>query len=98
MIRNSERMDDSQKIFRRLVLPLCFWGSLIAVLFVFLPSVPQEPEGLSPETWSYYGSHTPPRTQLLKFRNEIIIAFVFCAFVSEFLFFYVGSKRQKKIS
>jgi hypothetical protein len=90
LLRNTvfERMGNNRKLFWRLIAPVVFWGVLILLLFFLLPPVPKEPEGLPPQTWSYYGSQAPPQTQLLKYRNELLMLIVSCAIVSEFVAFY----------
>ncbi len=77
----------------RLLAPLLFWGC-IACIILLLPPVPQEPAGLPPETWSYYGSQAPLGNQVLKYRNELLFIVLMCAVISEFVFFFY--ERRKK--
>lgn len=77
------------------VTPLLFWG-IIALILLLLPPVPQEPEGLPLEAWSYYGRQAPLGNQVLKYRNELLFIILICAVVSEVVFFFLEHRKKQK--
>lgn len=91
-----ERMGNMKRLVWRLIAPVVFWGVLILLLLLLLPSVPNEPEGLPPESWSYYGSQAPIQAQLLKYRNELLVLIVLCAVVSELVVYYLEKRKQSR--
>jgi hypothetical protein len=91
-IQYAERMG-KHRVLWRIIVPLLFWGSIAGVILL-LPPVPQEPENLPPETWSYYGNQAPLANQILKYRNEILFVILICAVVTEFVFYFY--ERRKK--
>ena len=94
-IHHVESMGKHKAIVWRPLVPLLFWAS-IALVIMFLPPVPQEPENLTPETWSYYGNGAPLARQILKYRNEILLGILICAVVSEVIFVFLEKRREYK--
>lgn len=88
------RMDLGKSLLWRLVVPLLFWGSL-AVVVLFIPRLPQEPDNLPLDAWSYYGSQAPFINQLVKYRNTILLLIVLCAVVSEIAVFIIEERKKK---
>jgi hypothetical protein len=91
-----EWMGKIKVIFWRLCIPLLIWGSLAGIILL-LPPVPQEPENLSPETWSYYENGAPLARQVMKYRTEILIVIVLCAVVTEIVFFIIEKKKNERV-
>ena len=85
-----------KRLVWRLIAPVVFWGVLILLLLLLLPPIPKEPEGLPPESWSYYGRQAPIQVQLLKYRNELLVLIILCAVVSELVVYYLEKRKQSR--
>ena len=96
VVKVGERMKQKKSSPGRLLLPLLFWAGVALVILV-LPPVPHEPEGLPPETWSYYGSQAPLGSHVLQYRNELLCIVLICAIISELLFFILEKRTEHVI-
>ena len=68
-------------------------GWLIIILAILNP-IPQEPEDLAVETWSYYQGKPPHEVMMLKYRNEILALLFLCMIIPD-IFHLISVKNNK---
>lgn len=51
---------------------------IIIAIIAFLNPVPEEPENLPPEAWSYYRGRPPLEVFLIKHRDAILVVLFLC--------------------
>lgn len=66
--------------------------SIIAIMAISNP-VPEEPENLSPETWSYYSGRSPQEAFLTKNRDAILVVLFIFSVVPELIFLIIDYIR-----
>ena len=69
--------------------------SIIMVVSLATP-IPQEPEDLPPETWSYYNSRSPAEVFVIHHRNEILALLVVIVLVPDIVLLGYEYWKQKK--
>jgi len=62
----------------------------------FSNPIPEEPENLPPETWSYYKETPHPIEYIVRHRNEIITAIFLCAIGFDIIFLMVDYRKNKE--
>jgi hypothetical protein len=68
-------------------------GWIIIILALSNP-IPQEPEELPIETWSYYQGKPPHEVMLFKYRNEILALLFLCMIIPDI--FHLISVRSNQ--
>jgi hypothetical protein len=84
-------MGKNRSIIWQVLIPLFIW-CVIAIAAFSMP-IPQEPDTLPLETWSYYNARPDHVTFLIKNRNEILIALFILALAPDILYSFM--KRMK---
>jgi hypothetical protein len=87
-------MGIKRSILWNFVVPLLIWG-IIAVVALSNP-VPEEPENLSPETWSYYSGYPPHQQFLMKNRNVILVVLFLVTIGSSVILWITGYREEEK--
>lgn len=76
-------MEKRKKILLYLVVSLIVW-SVIAIIAISNP-VPEEPENLPLEAWSYYRGRPPLEVFLIKHRDAILVVLFLCSIVPDLI-------------
>jgi len=94
MISNTERMGKRKKSILYLMILLFVW-SAVAIMALSNP-VPEEPEDLPPETWSYYSGRPSHEVFLIKNRDAILVVLFIITVLPEILFLVTDYLKRKK--
>ena len=83
---------------KHLIYSCIFWVflALIITLVALQNPVPDEPENLPPETWSYYREQPPSIQYIARHRNEILIVLFILAIGIDTLLFAREYQNRKK--
>ena len=69
---------------------------MIIVIIAVSNPIPEEPEGLSSKTWSYYRGLPPPIEYMARHRNEILIVLFVCAVGVDIILLITDYRKNKK--
>jgi flagellar basal body-associated protein FliL len=92
MICDIERMGKRKKSIWYLMILLIVW--IIVAIIAFSNPVPEEPENLPPEAWSYYSGRPSYEVFLIKNRDAILGVLFLFTIVPELLFLIVDYLRK----
>jgi len=59
--------------------------------------LPQEPDNIPPESWSYYQGRPPLEVFLLKNRDAILFLLIFCLIIYDIMILIFDYRKRKKI-
>jgi hypothetical protein len=84
-------MANLKKTFWHFLLPLIVWAFI--ALVAFSSPMPEEPEDMPSDAWSYYSGRSPLEQFLLKNRNMVLVVLFLFAIIIDFILWFVGYRR-----